>query len=423
MGGHVINSSKRITYSSTAQDVSIQLLRLIAVRNELSSMTGDSNAVCTAPVTEKSFSCAGVEFLDHNGCIVTLKRALYGLKTTSRSFHEFFAECLMRIGFTPTRADPDLWYRKSDDYEGDDYMATHVDDIIIAAKRPVEYMAKIEQEFNIRNQEDLPSCYLGNSYKRDPNGHLHILSSKYLKEVLWQLKKKFGEVQKMAIPLCVREHPKLDDSPFCSEAEHKQYQHIIGVCQWLVIAGCFAINYAVSSLSRFSIAPRQRQLQLARELMGYLRKHPKRGYFTDPRPPTVPTDFERVAIKEDFGYQYSYFTKDIDPRFPEPLSAELDINIFVDGDHGHDKVTGRSITSLITLVGSTPVIWSSKRQSCVQLSTFGAEFTALKKAVEEAAALRYHLRSMGIKVEKPTPIYIDNMSVVLNGSRQSREYP
>jgi len=329
----------------------------------------------------------------------------------------------MRIGFTPTRADPDLWHRKSDDYEGYDYMATHVDDIIIAAKCPVEYMAKIEQEFNIRNQEDLPSCYLGNSYKRDPNGHLHILSSKYLKEVLWQLKKKFGEVQKMAIPLCVREHPKLDDSPFCSEAEHKQYQHIIGVCQWLVIAGCFAINYAVSSLSRFSIAPRQRQLQLARELMGYLRKHPKRGYFTDPRPPTVPTDFERVAIKEDFGYQYSYFTKDIDPRFPEPLSAELDINIFVDGDHGHDKVTGRSITSLITLVGSTPVIWSSKRQSCVQLSTFGAEFTALKKAVEEAAALRYHLRSMGIKVEKPTPIYIDNMSVVLNGSRQSREYP
>ena len=123
-----------------------------------------------------------------------------------------------------------------------------------------------------------------------------------------------------------------------------------------------------------------------------------------------------MAIKEDFGYQYSYFTKDIDPRFPEPLSAKLDINIFVNADHGHDKVTGRSITGLIALVGSTPVIWSYKRQSCVQLSTFGAEFTALKKAVKEAAALRYHLRSMGIKVEKPTPIYVDNMSVVLNAS-------
>jgi len=220
----------------------------------------------------------------------------------------------------------------------------------------------------------------------------------------------------MTIPLRVREHPELDDTPFCSEAEHKQYQHIIGVCQWLVVAGRFDINYAVSLLSRFSIAPCQHQLQLARELMGYLRKHPKRGYFIDPRPPTAPTDFEQVAIKEDFGHQHSYFTEDVDPCFPEPFLAELDINIFVDADHGHDKVTGRSITGLIALVGSTPVIWSSKQQSCVQLSTFGAEFTALKKAVEEAAALRYHLRSMGIKVEKPTPIYVDNMSVVLNAS-------
>jgi len=264
VGRHVIDSSKHNTYSSTIQDVSIRLLQLIAVRNELSIMTGDiSNAFCTAPVAEKIFSRAGVEFLDHSGCIVILKRALYGLKTASRSFHEFFAECLMHMGFTPTRADPDLWYRKSDDYEGYDCMATHVDDIIIAAKRPAEYMVQIEQEFNVRNQEDSPSYYLGNSYKRDPTGRLHISSSKYLKEVLRQFKKKFGEVRKMAIPLRVREHPELDNTTFCSEAEHKQYQHIIGVCQWLVIAGRFDINYAVSSLSRFFIAPRQHQLQLA----------------------------------------------------------------------------------------------------------------------------------------------------------------
>jgi hypothetical protein len=66
------------------------------------------------------------------------------------------------------------------------------------------------------------------------------------------------------------------------------------------------------------------------------------------------------------------------------------------------------------VVGSTPVIWSSKRQPCVQTSTFGAEFTALKKGVEEAVALRYHLRAMGVKVSKPTSIFVDNMSMILN---------
>ena len=45
---------------------------------------------------------------------------------------------------------------------------------------------------------------------------------------------------------------------------------------------------------------------------------------------------------------------------------------------------------------------------------FGAEFTALKKAVEETITLRYYLPSMGVKVTIPTSIYVDNMGVVLN---------
>jgi hypothetical protein len=106
----------------------------------------------------------------------------------------------------------------------------------------------------------------------------------------------------------------------------------------------------------------------------------------------------------------------LDPKFPEPLIPEMVINIFVDANHAHDKVTGRSVTGLFCFVGSTPVSWKSKRQASVQTSTFGAEFTALKKAVEEGITLRYYLRSMGIKVGKPTPIFVDNMGVVLNAS-------
>ena len=71
---------------------------------------------------------------------------------------------------------------------------------------------------------------------------------------------------------------------------------------------------------------------------------------------------------------------------------------------------------MIAFVGSTPIYWKSTRQTCVQTSTFGAEFTALKKAVETAITIRYHLRSMGMKVTKPTTIYVDNKSVFLNAA-------
>jgi hypothetical protein len=104
----------------------------------------------------------------------------------------------------------------------------------------------------------------------------------------------------------------------------------------------------------------------------------------------------------------------MDPRFPTPLIKKLEINIFCDADHAHDKVTGRSVTGISRFIGSTPAIWSSKRQASVQTSTFGAEFTALKKATEEAVSLRYHPRSMGFHVIE----WVGNLGVVLNASNQ-----
>ena len=93
---------------------------------------------------------------------------------------------------------------------------------------------------------------------------------------------------------------------------------------------------------------------------------------------------------------------------------ELRTTIFVDSNHGHDKVTSKSITGLIRLVGSTPTTWFAKRQSSCQTSTFSAEFISLKRAVEEAITHRHYLRAFGVRMLKPTTIYEDDMSVVIN---------
>ena len=107
---------------------------------------------------------------------------------------------------------------------------------------------------------------------------------------------------------------------------------------------------------------------------------------------------------EDFGHQYKYFKEEKDPQFPTEKVKELDITIFCDADHAHDLVTGRSVTGIIAFVGSTPVYWKSTRQTSVQTSTFGSEFTAPKKAVEVAVTLRYYLRSMGVSITKPAKL-------------------
>jgi hypothetical protein len=151
----------------------------------------------------------------------------------------------------------------------------------------------------------------------------------------------------------------------------------------------------VSSLSRFSAAPREGHLDFAQQIMGYLRKYPKLGYVVNPAAsPHIDQEYSNVEVKCDFGNQYLHFQEEMDPRFRKPPRKELDINIFIDAEHAHDKVSGRSITGSFATLGSTPIAWRSKRQTSVQTSTFGAEFTALKAGVEEAITIWYHLRSV-----------------------------
>ena len=418
VGGNVLDVSTHTTYSSTIQDLSVRLLMVIAAQNGLHMMTADvANAFCTAPNMEKVWSIAGKEFGDREGAKVSLKRALYGTRTASRAFHEFLGELLQRMGFQPSRADQDLWWRPSDDYKGYDYIATHVDDIICVAKDPSIYMTQIEQEFKLRDLNDKPSYYLGNDLKQLPNGRYHISTGTYTKEMIRKYQADYQTVRKETSPMESKYHPEMDESPLVQEEGTREYQRIIGTCQWLIVAGRFDLCYAISSLSRFSAAPRQDHLKHARRVMGYLRKFPRRGYVINPESPHFDPIYENVEVHCDFGNQYNYFNEDIDSRFPPPLLNELDLNLFVDADHGHDKATGRSITGTLVMVGSTPVVWRSRRQTSVQTSTFGAEFTSLKAGVEEAVTLRYHLRSLGVKVSRSTPIWVDNMAVVLNATK------
>ena len=151
----------------------------------------------------------------------------------------------------------------------------------------------------------------------------------------------------------VKEHPELDDSPSLNDKNHKNLQHIIGVCQWLIVAGRFHLAYSVSSLIRFSDAPRVGHLELTRRIFGDLKKYPKIGCSINPQPLTINADHEKFQMKYGFVNKYSYFNEDIEDQFPEYLLDELDIHVIVDAGHGHDKVTGRSITGLFSVVGST----------------------------------------------------------------------
>ena len=50
----------------------------------------------------------------------------------------------------------------------------------------------------------------------------------------------------------------------------------------------------------------------------------------------------------------------------------------------------------------------------METSTYGAEFCAMRIAVEETIAIRYMLRSMGVRVAHASYLFGDNLGVVQN---------
>ena len=95
------------------------------------------------------------------GAIVVLKRALYALNTSSNSFRDSFGEFIRDLGFITSITYQYLWMKKLEEYDGYDYITTHIDDIIILANNPSKYMNEIEQHLQVRAITNSPFYYLG----------------------------------------------------------------------------------------------------------------------------------------------------------------------------------------------------------------------------------------------------------------------
>jgi hypothetical protein len=139
------------------------------------------------------------------------------------------------------------------------------------------------------------------------------------------------------------------------------------------------IHYAVNTLSRFVIAPRQSHLSAKIRVFGYLKKHPGLQITADPSATT------RLAFPADHSAHtwtefYPEAHEDIPPDMPIPLGATPSTYMYVDADHAHNQVTR---TGIFTLVNGMPIRWYSKRQHTVESSGYGSELVAARLATEQ----------------------------------------
>ena len=122
-----------------------------------------------------------------------------------------------------------------------------------------------------------------------------------------------------------------------------------------------------------------------------------------------------------YGLRSTPASEEIDDGLPEPRGNPIHSTAYFDSDHAHDQVTRRSVSGIIAFVGSTPISWTSKRQGTIKSSSYSAEFCAGRVACEEAIAIRYMLRSLGVPVPGPTRLCGDNLGMIMSSTNPDSE--
>ena len=433
--GSMTEPTKEETFASVVSRDTVRLFFLLAALNDLELLSCDiQNAYLSAPNKEKVWTTFQDQLgPEYSGRKAIISKALYGLRSSGRSFRDFLALNLREMGFTSSRADPDLWIRPAVKPDGDkiyEYVISYVDDLIFQGLAPNAFMDELGKRFTLKpGSIKEPDTYLGVDVKK-----FRIHNSDEPEKVRWAfestsyIKKAIGEIEKeledsnlkllpnAKTPLASGYRPELDTSPELGSKQLNYFQGLIGILRWACEIGRIDILMPVSLLSRYLVSARQGHLEQVFHIFAYLKHHPRSTMVFDD---TVPVFRGERFVNCDWSEFYPDACEAIPEVMPESRGREVVMTCFVDADHAGCRETRRSHSGIFIFVNRAPIMWYSKRQNTVEASTYGSELLAMRLAIEMIEGLRYKLRMMGIPLAEACAVFCDNSAVVTNTRPES----
>ena len=125
----------------------------MAALNDVELLSCDiQNAYLSAPNKEKVWTTFQDQLgPEYNGRKAIISKALYGLRSSGRSFRDFLALNLREMGFTSSKADPDLWMRAAVKPDGDKIYEYVISYAVVCLKKKIAprlFMEKLGKRFN-----------------------------------------------------------------------------------------------------------------------------------------------------------------------------------------------------------------------------------------------------------------------------------
>ena len=363
------------TYAPVVQWSTVRLLLTLVLANQWTTKQVDyTNAFAQAAIQEEVYiePPRGFGRSDGKDMILKLNKSLYGLRQAPKTFFDKLKDGLLERGFIQSDHDPCLFLKDNM------ICVVYVDDTIIAGpdSDAIESLitdlgvAKDEHRhtFELRDEGEVGD-FLGIRIGKMDNTSFHLsqtgLISKILKESNME---NANSCKTPASPTPL--HLDSEGEPF---NESWDYASIVGMLMYLAGNSRPDIAYAVHQCARFTHCPRNSHAIGIKRIIRYLQGTKEKGLIMKPTP-------------------------------------GLKVNCYVDADFAglwkvenpQDPISVKSRSGHLIMFMDCPLLWTSKLQTQIALSTMEAEYIALSNSMRDLISIRAILKEIISTVKLPS---------------------
>lgn len=340
------------------------------VRSAFLNANIDQEIYIYPPTNYQSYSADGTKLF------WKMKKAIYGLKQSSRLWFITCRKLLCDYGFQVSASDPCIFvYRESG---GIAVIDIHVDDMILATSLKMTASAVKEYLMDKLPIKDLGANknFLGVNMERNYEERtIRLSQGKYIDSAL----KKFNmnnakpsstPIQSnVAIPIYNPEEP-----PYTAP-----YMEAVGSLIYLVTWTRPDIAYAVSIVGQFNAGYNHIHWSMVQRILRYL------------------------AGTRQYALELGGII---------PEGTKNPIEGFSDADYAGDKEDFKSRSGMLVTFNKRPIFWKTKKQSIVAKSTTSAEIIAAGVVADEIKWTMDMLNDLGMPTSEPTVLNMDNQASI-----------
>uniref|UniRef100_A0AAV1VJJ4 Integrase catalytic domain-containing protein n=1 Tax=Peronospora matthiolae TaxID=2874970 RepID=A0AAV1VJJ4_9STRA len=368
------------TYSPVANMNSIRVVLSVcaAFAYQMEQLDADT-AFLNSELEDRVYMEVPIGVENAQNYVCQLNKAIYGLKQAASAWNKTIHRVFLGYGFKSCGADQCVYVKRSK--SNFIYVCLYVDDMIIAAKTSDEIDDVKNALKSVFKMKELGPAKFILGMEIDHNmtaGTLMIKQTRYIDDVA----KRFGQENAKSVdnPCATGLKLSKSQSPATDEERRKMqsrpYRSLIGCLLYITTCTRPDISFVVTQLSRFLENPGAQHWNAAIRVLRYLKTTRQHG----------------IIYKGGTG----------------SVTAEA----YSDADWGSNLDDRRSVSGVMIMIGNAPVVFKSKFQRTVALSSAEAEYMALSLCVQEVLWTRAILTDMGMVQMNATQIWEDNQGAI-----------